>query len=287
VIPGSDTPTLPAASEPQALPFNDPEQLLTDQYRNAANLNARIELHRRFSTNRYGWMSWVFDHLRLATGTRILELGCGAGSLWAENLSRLPTSLDVTLSDFSPGMLEDARRTLGPAAERFRFEVINAQEIPYPDLSFDAVIANHMLYHVPDRERALAAIHRVLRPAGRVYASTVGREHLRELDEWRHRFGLEGVIGANHEVAREFGLETGGGQLERWFSDVKLHVYDDALEVTEVAPLVAFICSSMTARQIVGRAAEIAAFTQFAEKELARRGSLHITKASGIFEGTY
>jgi ubiquinone/menaquinone biosynthesis C-methylase UbiE len=130
---------------------------LTRQYHNAANLEARIALHARFSTTTYGYYAWIFDHLDLPPHSRVLELGCGTGRLWLENVHRIPEGWDVTLSDFSPGMLQEAQQNLRDSQRAFAFAVIDAQVIlPYEDERFDGVIANHMLYHVPDRPKALA-----------------------------------------------------------------------------------------------------------------------------------
>jgi hypothetical protein len=66
-------------------------QLLDHQYRDASNLNARIALHTHYSTNHYGWFPWLYDQLDLTDQTTLLELGCGAGSLWTQNQDRLPS----------------------------------------------------------------------------------------------------------------------------------------------------------------------------------------------------
>jgi SAM-dependent methyltransferase len=265
---------------------NDPTYLITDQYRDASNLNARIEIHRRFSTNPYGWTRWLFDIIGAAAGPEVLELGCGPAGLWAENLSRVPADWRIILTDFSPGMVTEAQRTIGGASGRFRFEEVDAQGIPFDDDSFHTVIANHMLYHVPDLDKALAEIHRVLRPGGRLYASTIGREHMRELDAWAREFELAPVegIGLNEMVAGRFGLETGETKLAPWFQPVTLHKYEDALRVTETGPLMAYILSSIPAPEAALAADKLAAYARFVENELAEKGSLHITKASGLFE---
>jgi hypothetical protein len=83
---------------------NDPHYLIAEQYRDASNLNARIQIHRRFSTNTYGWTRWLFDIIGAAAGPDVLELGCGQGNLWAQNLGRVPADWRITLTDFSPGM---------------------------------------------------------------------------------------------------------------------------------------------------------------------------------------
>ena len=64
--------------------------LRTEQYRDASNLNARIALHVRFATKTYGWHRWIFDQFALSPHAHILELGCGTGCLWLQNLDRTP-----------------------------------------------------------------------------------------------------------------------------------------------------------------------------------------------------
>src|ERR1700758_5420037 len=78
--------------------------LLNEQYKDAANLNARIQLHARFSTNKRGWNRWVFDQFKIPPNGRILELGCGPGKLWSSNLDGIGADWQITLSDFSEGM---------------------------------------------------------------------------------------------------------------------------------------------------------------------------------------
>src|SRR5690348_5746292 len=156
--------------------------LLNDQYKNSEKFNARVMLHARFSINKYGWHRWIFDHFKLSQGARVLELGTGPGYLWQSNRDRIPEDLQITASDFSPGMVEEAKHNLA-WGKVFDFQVIDAQSIPYEDAFFDAVIANHMLYHVPDRPKALGETRRVLKPGGRFYASTVGEHHMAEIED--------------------------------------------------------------------------------------------------------
>ncbi|MCJ7661410.1 MAG: class I SAM-dependent methyltransferase, partial [Anaerolineales bacterium] len=163
--------------------LTDPKYLLTKQYPNAANLQTRIGLHKKFSTNTTGWFPWVFDHLNLPPTCRILELGCGPGDLWLENMTHIPAGWQLTVTDFSPGMLEQTRHHLHNQPHAFTFERINAQSIPHEDDEFDAVVANHMLYHVPDRPKAFAGIQRVLKPGGCLYAATNGLRHMGEMRE--------------------------------------------------------------------------------------------------------
>ncbi len=259
--------------------ISDPE-FVSEQYQDESNLNARIQLHDRFSINKYGWFPWVFDQLRLSPESHILHLGGGTGLLWLKNLNRIPTGWDITLSDLSPGMLQEAQRNLRDRQRHFEFAVIDAQAVPFEDESFDAVIANHMLYHVPDRTKALLEIRRVLRPGGRFYASTIGRAHLQELSELVHRFDpCADPWGA--DFADSFLLENGLDQLSEWFSRVTLHRYEDDLVITEAKPLVAYVLSGATESVLADKELE---FVEFVEQELALHGAINVTKDYGLFE---
>jgi len=260
--------------------LSDQEFLLSDQYKDASNLDARIQLHRSFSTNTYGWFRWVFDQFDLPPVCRVLALGCGPANLWVKNLDRIPAGWEVTLTDFSPGMVEQAQENLGNSGRPFAFEIVDAQSIPYDDASFDAVIANHMLYHVPDRAKALSEMLRVLRPGGRLYTSTVGETHTQELFEIIGRFDPEGKF--QHEVP-SFTLGNGAAQLAPWFSEITPHRYEDDLEITAAEPLIAYVMSMAEAKSVFTDD-KLPALVEYVEQELATQGTIHITKNSGGFE---
>jgi ubiquinone/menaquinone biosynthesis C-methylase UbiE len=262
--------------------INDPNYLRDQQYRDASNLNARIELHRHFGTNPVHWTTWLFDQFRLPLAGRILELGCGPGLLWRANLERLPPGWEITLSDFSPGMLAEARQALGPHASRFYWREIDAQAIPYADGTFAGVIANHMLYHVPDRPKALGEIARVLAPGSIFYASTVGDHHMREIDELlAHAFPDLPLKRPFFQATEGFTLENGAEQLKEHFAAVALRRYKNDLRVTEAGLLVAYIFSGIKAQTLTSRRAELAGFI---ERELAKHnGVITITGDTGMF----
>jgi ubiquinone/menaquinone biosynthesis C-methylase UbiE len=262
---------------PQIMGLAD-TQYVTSQYQNATNLNTRMQLHRRFSTNKYGWHRWVFDNLDFPPQGRILELGCGSGDLWFENIDRIPTEWNITLSDFSAGMLQQAQQNLD-RRRSFQFELIDAQSIPFRNRSFDGVIANHMLYHLPDIAKSLSEVRRVLKPDGSFYTSTNGQRHLQEMADMVSRFDSR-LAWWGAEPSDSFVLENGAAQLTPWFTNVTLHRYKDSLIVTEPAPLVEYILSG----RIELTADRQLDFANFVRQEFQRRGGkFHVTKDPGIF----
>ena len=252
---------------------------MSNQYRDSSNLNARVELHARFSSNKYGWQHWVFDQLDLPPHARVLELGCGMGELWRENLERIPPGWDITLTDLSPGMLEETQRRL--AGQRaFSFDVMDARLTPwrFADASLDAVLANHMLFYVPDKPATLAEIRRVLKPGGHLYATTIGERNLAELSAMIE--GLDPALSSLERPKLSFTLENGMEVLSPWFTRVTLRRYEDSLRVTEVEPLVRYILSTATRRD-VGLEARV---RERVRREMAACGDvLRIRKDAGMF----
>lgn len=258
------------------------------QYQASNNLEARIRIHRLFSTNTYGWYRWYLDQVSLFTGARILELGCGPGSLWKDQLDRLPAGARLALTDYSRGMVRQARANLSD--RRISFASADAQSIPFPNASFDVVIANHMLYHVPDRDRAIREIRRVLAPGGRLYAATNGLRHMAEIEKYSRRLTARYADEQTGEQVslwtKAFTLENGGGQLARHFTTVRMERYPDGLRVTGARPLVEYVLSLLANFQRNIPAEEVERFTRELDEEIQASGCITITKDTGVFIAT-
>jgi SAM-dependent methyltransferase len=104
---------------------------------------------------------------------QVLEVGCGQG--WASEWIKEELGAEVVAVDQSERMVELTRRRGVDA------HVGDVQELPFEDGSFDAALAAWVLYHVPDLDRGLAELARVLRPGGRLVAVTNAPESLHEL----------------------------------------------------------------------------------------------------------
>jgi SAM-dependent methyltransferase len=255
----------------------DSARILREQYKDGSNLSARIRLHQRFSTNRYGFFRWMFDRIQIPENACVLEIGCGTGVLWRGS-AQVPSGWRVILSDMSDGMLDETRANLAGFDRSFAYSQADAQELPFQDDSFDAVIANHMLYHVPDIPRALNEVRRVLKPEGFCYAATMGLASMREMDELGARFfSIHRMTGS----AAKFGLESGDAYMRAAFSEVKLERYPDSLVITEAAPLMDYICSMRVRARITDQ--QIASLRAHVENEIAAHGEIRMTKDSGMF----
>jgi ubiquinone/menaquinone biosynthesis C-methylase UbiE len=111
----------------------------------------------------------------------------------------------------------------------------DVQALPFADGTFDTAVAAWMLYHIPDLDRGLAELARVLHSAGRLVAVTNGVDHLAEL---RAVFG--------RDVVSSFTRENGEEALQRHFSRVEQRDLDGHLTITEAAAILPYHDSMMT-----------------------------------------
>ncbi len=212
-------------------------KVLNSQYGTADKLNTRISIHAKYSVNKQGFGSWITEHYRFLDGAAVLELGCGTGDMWKGKSSLASRCSRLILSDFSAGMLEKAKETLKEESG-IEYRVVDIQEIPYPDQSFDAVIANMMLYHVPDLAKGLGEVRRVLKDEGFFYCATYGGHGMMEyIGSLFSEYGVDSRINSN------FTLQNGREKLRPFFSQIEQDLYEDALHVTDVEDLVDYIFS--------------------------------------------
>ena len=198
-----------------------------NQYRTTAKLDARIALH-GYGTNPQPWHGWVRD--RLPRGRRVLEVGAGTGALWpaAPEFQLVPT-------DFSAAMCITLRgKGFAPAR-------CSADALPFPSDTFDGAIACHMLYHVDEPAKAIAELHRVLRPGGWLVATTNGGGHMAELLEIASKVGLPMSFPDASELS--FRAENAIELLSERFDDIDMVRYEDELVVPTPEPIVAYLAS--------------------------------------------
>lgn len=255
------------------------EKSLKNQYQNATNISSRINLHNLYSQNKQGWFPWIFQQCHIRPGLRILELGCGDGTLWTENLSLIPEDISITLSDISSGMLRDARRAIGSSDTRFAFRAFDCKKIPYKDESFDLVLANHVLFYCDDIPAVLKEVCRVLSPGGHFLCSAYGKAHMQEVSQLVEDFDDRIVLSAD-KLYERFGRENGRKILDPFFPDAKWHSYEDFLLVQDAEPLISYVlsCHGNQNQYILDHYKE---FRAFATKKTAK--GFRITKDAGVF----
>ncbi|HEY9294402.1 MAG TPA: class I SAM-dependent methyltransferase, partial [Microlunatus sp.] len=144
------------------MPIGNERETVRRQYRRETGLTTRMSIWHP-PVDGVTPQDIALAALRTVSPQSLLEIGCGTGRL-AERISQELPGTEVLATDQSERMVElTAER--GVAAQ-----VADADALPFADHRFDAVVAAWMLYHVPDLDRTLAEVRRVLRPGGTLVA---------------------------------------------------------------------------------------------------------------------
>ncbi len=201
----------------------DDPAAVAKQYANEANLEARRSLY----ANAEGPdpRELVFTAVAETRPQTVLEVGGGPGELAARIRDEL--RCDVVMLDISTRMVELARERGVEAT------VGDVQELPFGDATFDCAVAAWMLFHVPDLDRGLAELARVLRPGGRLVAVTNSEDHLTE---------LRALVGAA-AWERTFTSENGAASIARHFMRIERRDTHGWITIDDDATISAFAAS--------------------------------------------
>ncbi|TVR86868.1 MAG: class I SAM-dependent methyltransferase [Trueperaceae bacterium] len=252
-------------------------------YRDAGRLQARIAFHERFGGDVPDLHRRAWDRIDAPDDARVLEIGVGTGKHWRVNRDRVPPRWRATLTDRSPGMLDEARRALADTLPNASFEVADAMALSFEDASFDLAFAHHMLYHTTDPSVAAAELRRVLRPGSALHALTNGAAHLAEVHAlaadvataWPH-------VRVDTPDALSFTAENGATCLGAAFDHVERVVFDDALLVNEAEPLADYLASLVYIDDDALHGPVRAWLAAFARERLAC-GALVVHRACALF----
>jgi SAM-dependent methyltransferase len=168
----------------------------------------------------------------------VADIGCGNGPYLAE-LARRGHAGPVVGADLSPGMLHAAKGRAPEAA----LLVADATALPFPDGTADLTLAMHMLYHVPEPERAVRELRRITRPGGQVIVALNGEDHLRELRDLVAA-ALASLGWEPSSLLRErISLDQGEALLRSQFTSVTRHDFAGQLRVPDPEPVAAYVRS--------------------------------------------
>jgi SAM-dependent methyltransferase len=206
--------------------FNDAD-LVRREYASEERLLARRVVFKDFVEGPNA-EDLAFEAVREAKPGRVLEVGCGPG-YFAERVQK-ELGAEVVALDVSPRMVELTREHGVDA------RIGDVQDLPFGDAEFDCAVANWMLYHVPDLDRGIAELARVLRPGGRLVAATFGEDHLREL--WS-------LLGNDKASAVEFNRQNGASPLGRHFQQVERRDADGVVAFPDRAAVRSYVTATI------------------------------------------
>lgn len=256
------------------------KEKLQSQYQDDKKLNIRKALHSKYSINKQGFGNWLYEQYNVKEKTVLLELGSGNGDFFHRHMDELTQILDITLSDFSEGMVNIMKEKYKDTP--VKVEQVDIQNIPFEDDTFDVIVANAMLYHVPDIDAGLKEVKRVLKPGGVFYTSTFGENGLFKYISTTLESLFDKSIDSKPD--HSFTLENGQEKLMKHFNHVERRDYEDGLKVTDAKDMVDYI-DSMTSITEIG-IFDYDVVLNYFDDMVKEKGSIDINKAYGMFKAS-
>lgn len=212
------------------------------QFETPEGLKTRVLFHHKHTHFDENFHEWMFNHYLFHTGDKVLEIGCGDGTLWQCNQSKIPKDIEITLSDISQKMVDESYLKLNNISQIKSYELADCFHLPYKDESFDIIIINHVLMYFENLEQALKEIYRVLKKNGTLYCSTIAKDMMKERDELIQYF--DSKISFDQKILyNRFGYENGKEKLSQYFCDIELFDRKEIYEITDVDLFYQFILS--------------------------------------------
>jgi ubiquinone/menaquinone biosynthesis C-methylase UbiE len=211
------------------------------------HLRVRQETHEKYTVPKVDFPEWVLQRSQWRGDEHVLDIGAGAGTYYKSLRRNWP---DVTYHavDISLGVLRTH------PGRKFA-SVADAERLPFPDQCFDVVMANHMMYHVADLERAILEARRVLKPDGVFMASTNSLNSMPEFHALFRRgmllLSTPGKIYSNPPLPAQinFALENGTRILSHYFYAVVRHDLPSTLVFPGVEPVMEYLESTRYVRE--------------------------------------
>lgn len=203
------------------------------QFDTIEGLQLRVLFHHQHTHFNDNFHQWMFKHYQFPKNAQVLDIGCGDGTIWLANQTSIPKDIKITLADISSKMLEECQTKLNFIEQIKNIEEADCFYLPYPDKSFDVVIANHLFMYFDDLPKALKEVERVLKDDGVLYCSTIAKDMMKERDLMLKEFDKR--ISFNQDVLyQRFGYENGKEKLSRYFQDIQV---DERIEVYQIKDL--------------------------------------------------
>jgi SAM-dependent methyltransferase len=270
-------------------PVTDRCHLISKTYATGAvGLDIRIQTHQLYTRPQVDFAQWVLEQIRWRGDEVVLDVGCGSGLYVSPVMARLDHGGRLVSADLSLGMLKQvaSRSPAGPSG------LLNtdAMELPLAAGSCDVVLANHVLYHLPDIGRGVGEIHRVLRAGGYLIAATNARDSMRrfleEMEDAAAILGYELELPVSPAGLR-FNLENASEWVGTAFADCDVRVLDSELVFPVAEPAVAYINSMRNGFELqlpdgLEWEALLDQTGRQIEAVVTERGAYHVPKRTGV-----
>ncbi len=259
-----------------------------DYKETSADLLARIEIHKKYGSRDID--EWMLHLINPQKGTRILDVGCGAGKQCFLFYKALEGEAEITGGDVNAELLDKARQENAKIGNRIKFIDLNFnQRFPLPDDQYDLLTSCFAIYYSDNIPYTISEMHRVIKPGGRLFTTGPMPENKRLfydiIYEATHK-SIPPMPGSSRYSSHIFNA------IQSLFSKVEVHIFENPLTFEAVEPFIDYTQASLSEdrRLWKGLFEEAGGFEHVmeeikvvADKRLSREGKLVMTKVVGGF----
>jgi ubiquinone/menaquinone biosynthesis C-methylase UbiE len=206
------------------------------------DLLKRIDIHQKFGSRDID--QWMLDLLHVPKGSRILDVGCGAGKQCFVFHKALDGEADITGGDVSAELLEKARQENTRLGNQVRFVDLDFNKrFPFEDDQFDLLSACFTIYYAEDIPFTIREMNRVLKPGGRLF--TTG-----PMPQNKQLFYDIICKATQKPIPPMPGSSRYGslilGSIQEVFSKVEVHIFENPLTFTDIDPFLTYTRASLS-----------------------------------------
>lgn len=255
------------------------------------DLLKRIDIHSQYGAKDID--SWMLDVLQLQPNIKILDIGCGAGKQCFSFYHELKGQADITGTDVSESLLNQARIENQKVGNAIRFQLLDFnQPFDLPDDTFDLISACFAIYYAQDIPFTLGEMHRVLKPGGRLFTTgpmPTNKQVFYEIIKEATGKAIPPMPGSSRYASQIYST------MQDLFSKTDQHIFENPLTFESVEPFMVYTRASMSEDRKLWNSLfqtheEFEEIMQKIEKVadqwLARDGRIVMTKVVGGFIAT-
>lgn len=213
------------------------------EYQETTNdLLARIDIHKRFGSRDID--EWMLHLLNLPKGSKVLDIGCGAGKQCFMFYNALEGNAEITGGDVNAELLAKARKENEKYGNQVKImELDFNQRFPLPDDTYDLVTSCFAIYYAENIPFTIQEMHRVLKPGGRLFTTGPMPENKRLFYEIIH-------AATQQTIPPMPGSSRYGSQIlaaiQSTFAQVEVHIFENPLIFDSVEPFLAYTRASLS-----------------------------------------
>jgi ubiquinone/menaquinone biosynthesis C-methylase UbiE len=255
------------------------------------DLLTRIDIHKKYGSRDID--EWMLHLLNLQKGSRILDVGCGAGKQCFLFYKALEGEADITGGDVSPALLEKARQENARIGNRIKFIDLDFnQRFPLTDDQYDLVASCFATYYAEDISFTISEMHRVTKPGGRLFTTGPMPEN--------KRLFYDIIFEATHKPIPPMPGSSRYSSLiykaiQSLFAKVEIYIFENPLIFEAAEPFLAYTRASLSEDRRLWKTLfeEAGGFEHVMQeietvtkRRLAQDGKLVMTKVVGGFIAT-